>query len=696
VGLLGTLAATLLILQGVSLLAAAAMAVLDIALDANPIGLIVLAIEALVVVLGTVIGLFVAFSDEIKVSDDGMTTLKDLAIATFQILKESFGGLLTIILTVIKTAISVLEFALGGVKINFESVLRFVARINDTMFGIIVGTVNAIIQAFAVLPAAIKHTFTLAVNTAIDLIEFLLNGVIDKLNTVLGLINDASKAVGGSDLIDPLASVNIPRLEGEAGNGFTEVGKAAATGFIDGFGASHVAENMVDAVFKRAKEIAHNRPENFVGPPAPDSPQGVDLNNSFVPNPTSGRTKQDIVFADLKQQISAERELLDLGEKRGQLQFEQQNAVLQLTNKLREKQVTLNEDQRKELDNLVMGNAERKIRNNLEQGVVEFKRHQEESITLLGLDTQQRERYNEILQVENAFKKAGIQLDFEEFTALSELVAKVQDRKNEEEALNEILGDRAKVLAQIQAAERLRQEGKINEVQLQRFEAQKRIEGRQGDTSMEAGAKNALDKFALEITDFATLTETAITNAFHGAEDALVEFVQTGKFNFSKLVDGILADLTRLLARQALVQLIGAIGGAAGGGGGWAGLIATVAGAAANSQSGGGGGGGGGSWGGQQEQMLASSSGRAAGGPVEWGVPTLVGEHGPEKFVPPSNGMIMPHDQLMGGREVHVHITNIVDKELVHDALDDPKTQNKVINILGKKRDEAKKSMRIV
>ena len=48
--------------------------------------------------------------------------------------------------------------------------------------------------------------------------------------------------------------------------------------------------------------------------------------------------------------------------------------------------------------------------------------------------------------------------------------------------------------------------------------------------------------------------EQAFVGAFKGMEDAIVNFVQTGKLNFSDLARSILADLTRMLVRFAIVK----------------------------------------------------------------------------------------------------------------------------------------------
>ena len=66
--------------------------------------------------------------------------------------------------------------------------------------------------------------------------------------------------------------------------------------------------------------------------------------------------------------------------------------------------------------------------------------------------------------------------------------------------------------------------------------------------------KGPLQSFAKSAFDLAKQTEQAFVNAFKGMEDALVKFVTTGKLNFRDLANSIIADLTRMLIRYAVVQ----------------------------------------------------------------------------------------------------------------------------------------------
>lgn len=75
------------------------------------------------------------------------------------------------------------------------------------------------------------------------------------------------------------------------------------------------------------------------------------------------------------------------------------------------------------------------------------------------------------------------------------------------------------------------------------------------------GFARGLERIRVEITDTAGALETTLVNAFHGAEQALIDFVTTGEFSFKKMVNSMLADLTRLLIRQAAAGILGGIAG---------------------------------------------------------------------------------------------------------------------------------------
>jgi lambda family phage tail tape measure protein len=89
--------------------------------------------------------------------------------------------------------------------------------------------------------------------------------------------------------------------------------------------------------------------------------------------------------------------------------------------------------------------------------------------------------------------------------------------------------------------------------------------------SFSLGATEALQNYYDESQNVFKQTEEAVTNAFKGMEDALVDFVTTGKLDFKSLVNSIVADIARIAIKQSITGplanlLSGALGGGATGG----------------------------------------------------------------------------------------------------------------------------------
>ena len=130
---------------------------------------------------------------------------------------------------------------------------------------------------------------------------------------------------------------------------------------------------------------------------------------------------------------------------------------------------------------------------------------------------------------------------------------------------------------------------------------------------------------AMDITD--ELSDLGV-RAFDGLADSLTDFITTGMANFRRFAQSIIRDLIRIQIRRALAFAIG------GGGGG---------------------------------SIFGSILGRQNGGPVNAGQPYIVGEAGPELFVPRSGGSIVPNNEL-GGGGMTVNIT-AVDTQSFQEAL---------------------------
>ena len=54
--------------------------------------------------------------------------------------------------------------------------------------------------------------------------------------------------------------------------------------------------------------------------------------------------------------------------------------------------------------------------------------------------------------------------------------------------------------------------------------------------------------------------------------------------------------------------------------------------------------------------LMTSLAGFASGGPIPSNMPAIVGENGPEIFMPHSSGRIIPNDKAFGGGDTHIHV----------------------------------------
>jgi lambda family phage tail tape measure protein len=143
------------------------------------------------------------------------------------------------------------------------------------------------------------------------------------------------------------------------------------------------------------------------------------------------------------------------------------------------------------------------------------------------------------------------------------------------------------------------------------------------------GASEALRKYVEDANNTGASVERAMTNAFKGMEDALVNFVTTGKLDFSSLVNSMIADLVRFQIQQSIMKpLMQSMSGTGGG-------IEV-------------------SNGGFLDSAL-KLFGFANGGQPPVGVPSIVGERGPELFIPNTPGTIVPNHAL-GGSNVTVNV----------------------------------------
>lgn len=544
--------------------------------------------------------------------------------------------------------------------LSFRDFLKGIAVGIDGITGIFVGVGQALFAFWSSVFNNLRGIGERIVNLAAGFIEAIvnsiirginaaINGVAKTLNSLIDAANEVSEFVGAGRVADRIRIGNLVDLDfGRVDETpFVDVGEQTGQAFVKGFNMATGAQDFLGEVLQGADR--RRRQREAAGRDFGQLPQQEDV-----------LSLGDLRLIQLREEIASQQRINLLSADRSVLAA-QEIASERFKRQLVQDSVKAENDQQRlmieELDLLVRQNAERKIRADLDRQVADFTRDLEDQLRLLSLTSAEREVEADLLRLVNSYKEAGLEIDQTALDNLRTLRTEVQQRTIEEQILNGVFGDRARLLREISVTEQLlAAETDANRRRaLERLQAEQRIAARAGDPSLLAGFENGLDRLFLKVSDVAGGIEQAMTNAFSAAEDAIVDFVMTGEFNFSKLVDSILADITRLLARQAILAIFNALTG--GTSGAFGGVITALAGA------------------------------RAEGGPVSMGQPYLVGERGPEIFQPNQSGTIIPNNALPAAApQSNVTVVNVLDPSMVNSALNDPENEQVIVNIIGKNR----------
>lgn len=231
------------IVAGFAVAVAAAVAptlALNLALLANPFGIIAVAI-------GTVIGLIAKFGDEIDVFGDGWSNLSDVIRAVWQIITETIGEAVGTVKSWFDGLTGWLNESVGGWSSLFERVMSVISSAIGAYVNIYINTfatgwmlikeaANNMPQFFANLGKTIGNVF-------ISAIEWMINKAVGMINNMIDFANKAASMVGISG-IEKLNKVQMGRMD-DGGLG----GRIAGSLKEDRVGA------MANAIRERAANI---------------------------------------------------------------------------------------------------------------------------------------------------------------------------------------------------------------------------------------------------------------------------------------------------------------------------------------------------------------------------------------------------------------------------------------------------------
>jgi len=132
-----------------------------------------------------------------------------------------------------------------------------------------------------------------------------------------------------------------------------------------------------------------------------------------------------------------------------------------------------------------------------------------------------------------------------------------------------------------------------------------------------------LNTFVENATDASAQAKQIFTTFTKGIEDAFMNFVKTGKLSFKDLIMSMIEIMVRSQIQKMFATIFSVPGASSGVGG-----------------------------------FFKSLFGFADGGRPPINKPSVVGERGPELFVPNTAGKVVPNDQLGGGTVNNTYITN--------------------------------------
>lgn len=151
---------------------------------------------------------------------------------------------------------------------------------------------------------------------------------------------------------------------------------------------------------------------------------------------------------------------------------------------------------------------------------------------------------------------------------------------------------------------------------------------KRAQNTFQAGWSKAYETYKEKAMDSASEAANAFNSMAQGMENALDSFVTTGKLSFSDLAQSIISDMLKMALKAQMSGFFGSIFGGSGGGG-----ISDMF---------------SGIFGGGYTPLPSFVPAYADGGEPAVGKVSLVGERGPELFVPKSAGTIIPNHSLSG------------------------------------------------
>lgn len=219
--------------------AISAVRALTVAIAANPLGALLVAITAATAAL-------IAFSDQITIGQNSLTTIADVGVAAVEIISEAWARLVNFLAPIFNSVSGLFGGFFNNVSLSFRGIVEVAARSIDAVLGFWRGWISAALTIFDGLVVNVTKGF-------VDLFNSISRRATDFINGLINNFNKVSEFLGLS-LIEPIEAF---QLEGPARAFVT--GGDVANAFADGFRSQTAAQDVVEELFQRADQVAQNR-----------------------------------------------------------------------------------------------------------------------------------------------------------------------------------------------------------------------------------------------------------------------------------------------------------------------------------------------------------------------------------------------------------------------------------------------------
>ncbi len=538
------------------------------------------------VLIGTVIaGLtfaFVKWGNEIKVTADGVVGLKDVALASFQLMWEKIQEFGAFIWDLVSPGLQKISTGFWWLYDQVVNVMAQIASIVYSSVNILIGTfvgfINGTIAAWDILPAALKDVMVMAWNGILDATETGINGIIDAIQRIpefFGMVWDSVVEYTGA-----AANWLVEAFKGLPGAIWT-IAKQAAAYLKD------ILIGAVNSVIEALNSVPGIAIDTFkyasdeIGKVEFKLPEGPKFDSFIKDGKVSlDQFKGTVTGAAAEAGKAYSGAFTDAYSRDfiGEGVDAVSTALAPIGSAIIDR---ARENIEKDKNKVVPpgggdpppappgGGGGGGKGGSQSKDFAAIIAEMEQEIRLLQLSSAERKIQQELLKIEKELKRS---LTDQERELAIATIQNLEAMKLQAEIMDSIEGPRDKAIQQMAALNALYAQGKLT---IQEYTAEMlkaNIAANQASMTLGGGFRASLGQALMNVQQLGAAMGDALVSAVDGASSALAEFAMTGELNIHQVFATLFQNLLKLAMNQLFMRLLGGMFGiplpGIGGGGG--------------------------------------------------------------------------------------------------------------------------------